>query len=105
GNQFLHLGGPQLQHRAIQGFQPETIPAGATFSMFMPPANTGLGYVDALSDATILSLADENDADGDGISGRPNWINIPSYCIERPNTITQNGKYIGRFGKKAAVYD
>ncbi|HJS54437.1 MAG TPA: di-heme oxidoredictase family protein, partial [Chitinophagaceae bacterium] len=42
---------------------------------------------------------------GDGISGRPNWINIPSYCVVRPATIEKNGKYIGRFGKKAAVYD
>jgi len=105
GNQFLHLGGPQLQHRGINGFQPETIPAGATFSLFTPPANTGLGFVDAVSDATLLSLADENDVDGDGISGRPNWINIPHYASLRPGTINRNGKYIGRFGKKAAVYD
>lgn len=104
-NQFLHLGGPQLQHRAIPGFQPETIPAGASFSSFTPPANTGLGFVDAVSDATLLALADENDRDGDGISGRPNWISIPSYCNERPNTVHRAGKYIGRFGKKAAVYD
>jgi len=32
GNQFLNQGGPQLQHRAIPGFMPEQIPAGATFS-------------------------------------------------------------------------
>ena len=44
GNQFLHLGGPQLQNRAIPGFTPEQIPAGATFSKFTPPANTGLGF-------------------------------------------------------------
>lgn len=105
GNQFMNLGGPQLQHRAIPGFQPETIPAGATFSSFTPPANTGLGFLDAVSDATLLALADENDADGDGISGRSNWITIPPYCIERSNTVHRNGKYIGRFGKKAAVYD
>jgi len=105
GNLFMNLGGPQLQHRAIPGFQPEIIPAGATFSNFTPPANTGLGFLDAVEDATLLALADENDANGDGISGRPNWINIPSYSIERPNTIHRNGKYIGRFGKKAAVYD
>ena len=105
GNQFMHLGGPQLQHRAIPGFQPEAIPAGASFSSFTPPANTGLGFLEAVSDATLLALADENDADGDGISGRPNWITIPDYCIERPNTVQRNGKYIGRFGKKAAVYD
>ena len=105
GNQFLHLGGPQLQHRSINGFQPETIPAGATFSLFTPPANTGLGFVEAVSDATLLSLADERDANGDGISGRPNWISVPQYSALRPGTIERDGKYVGRFGKKAAVYD
>lgn len=105
GNKFLHLGGPQLQSRALPGIQPETIPAGATFANFTPPANTGLGLLEAISDATLLILSDEFDADGDGISGRPNWIHIPAYCLFRPGTIERNGKYIGRFGKKAAVYD
>lgn len=105
GNQFLHLGGPQLQNRAIPGFQPEQIPAGATFSSFTPPANTGLGFLEAVPDATVIALADENDLNGDGISGRPNWISIPAYCYIRPATIEINNKYIGRFGKKAAVYD
>lgn len=105
-NQFLHQGGPQLQHRSIPGFQPEIIPAGAPFSSFTPPANTGLGFLEAVSDATLLSLADENDLNGDGISGRPNWINVPSYSTIRPGSIIRgDGKYIGRFGKKAAVYD
>ena len=104
-NGFLHLGGPQLQERALPGFQPEQMPAGAAFSKFTPPANTGLGLLEAITDATILALADEKDADGDGISGRPNWINIPSYSLLRPGTVERNGKYIGRFGKKAAVYD
>ena len=105
GNQFLHMGAPQLQNRAIPGFQSEQIPAGATFSKFTPPANTGLGLLEAVSDATLLSLSDPNDANADGISGRPNWITIPPYCLLRPGTIEKNGKYIGRFGKKAAVYD
>ncbi len=105
GNRFLSQGAPQLQHRAIPGFQAESIPAGASFSNFTPPANTGLGFLEAVPDALLLSLADENDADGDGISGRPNWIDAPSYSTIRPGTITRNGKYIGRFGKKAAVYD
>jgi CxxC motif-containing protein (DUF1111 family) len=105
GNQFLHLGGPQLQHRAIPGFQPEHVPAGATFSKFMPPANTGLGFLDFVPDATILALADENDANGDGISGKPNWLTIPSYATVRLAAIPQSGKYIGRFGKKGAAYD
>lgn len=105
GNIYLSSGGPQLQNRAIIGFQPETLPSGIPFSRFTPPANTGLGFLEALPDATLLALADENDADGDGVSGRPNWITVPAYCILRPGTVVRNGKYIGRFGKKAAVYD
>lgn len=105
GNQFLQQGGPQLQNRAIPGFMPEQIPAGTAFSKFTPPANTGLGFLETVSDATLLALSDPNDANADGISGRPNWINIPRYCILRSGTIERNGKYIGRFGKKAAVYD
>lgn len=105
GNKFLHLGGPQLQNRAIYNYRAETIPAGATFSKFTPPANTGLGFLDAVPDADLLALADPNDTNGDGISGRPNWITMPSYLIHRPNTITQGGKFIGRFGKKAAAHD
>ena len=105
GNLFLNKGGPQLQHRAIPGFMPEQIPAGATFSKFTPPANTGLGFLDAVPDATILALADPNDANGDGISGRPNMIVPHLYSATRPNSVEINGKYIGRFGKKAATYD
>jgi CxxC motif-containing protein (DUF1111 family) len=105
GNLFLDLGGPQLQNKALPGYMPEQIPAGATFSKFTPPANTGLGFLDFVTDATILAMADPNDADGDGISGVPNWITIPDYVTPRSNAITQNGKYICRFGKKAAAYD
>ena len=104
-NLFLHAGGPQLQQRAIPGFQPEQIPAGAVFSKFTPPANTGLGLLEAVPDATLLALADVNDADGDGISGRPNWINVPAYSQIPSGAIQRNGKYIGRFGKKAAVFN
>lgn len=105
GNHFLHLGGPQLQNRAIYNYLPENIPVGATFSKFTPPANTGLGLLDAVTDADLLSLADPDDMNGDGISGRPNWIALPLYTSVRPNSIIRNGKYIGRFGKKAATYD
>jgi len=105
GNQFLEKGGPQLQHRSIPGYLPESIPSGAPFAKFMPPANTGLGFLDAVTDSDILALADETDVDGDGISGVPNWIVIPDYVTLRPDAISQNGKYIGRIGKKAAAYD
>ncbi len=104
-NQYLSMGGPQLQNRAIPGFVPEQIPAGATFSKFTPPANTGLGFLDAVSDANILSWVDTNDANGDGISGVPNWISMKNYVTPRLGSVEQNGKYIGRFGKKGATYD
>lgn len=105
GNQFLHLGGPQLQSRALPGYSPEQIPAGATFSKFTPPANTGLGFLELVSDADILAMTDPNDINGDGISGVPNWITLPSFITPNSNAITQNGKYIHRFGKKAAAHN
>ncbi len=105
GNQYLNLGGPQLQHRAVPGFTPEGIPLNATFSRFTPPANTGLGFIDAVSDTEILKWADPDDIDGDGISGVPNWISLKEYVKERPNSVTKSGRYMGRFGKKAATYD
>jgi CxxC motif-containing protein (DUF1111 family) len=105
GNHFLHLGGPQLQNRALPGFNPELIPAGAPHSNFTPPANTGLGFIDAVADDDIMKLSDPNDKDGDGISGVPCWINPKEYIATRENTIFNNGKYIGRFGKKAGAYN
>lgn len=105
GNQFLKFGGPQLQNRALPGFTPEQIPAGATFSNFTPPATTGLGLLELVSDADILAMADPNDMDGDGISGVPNWKFLPSYIVIHPNAISQNGKFICRFGKKSGAYN
>lgn len=105
GNQYLILGGPQLQNRAIPGYSPEIIPAGATSAKILPPANTGLGYLDAVTDEDILLMSDPNDADADGISGVPNWVNVPAYCQYRQNAIAMNGKHIARFGKKGAAYD
>jgi CxxC motif-containing protein (DUF1111 family) len=104
GNKFLHAGGPQLQNRALPGFTPETIPVGATYSKFMPPAVTGLGLLTFVTDETILSMADPDDANGDGISGIPNWVGMPSYIIPHEGAASQDGKYIGRFGKKGAAY-
>ena len=105
GNIYLGRGGPQLQNRAIPGYTPETLPSEARSTRILPPANTGLGYLDAVSDADILAMADPNDANGDGISGEPNWVRTPEYCQYRPYSIERNGKHIGRFGRKGAAYD
>jgi len=105
GNAYLDLGGPQLQNKAIPGYYPETIPAGATSTQLTPPANTGLGFIDAITDADILSWADPTDANSDGISGVANWIHMKDYLEARPGSIEQNEKYVGRFGKKGAAYN
>lgn len=105
GNKFLHMGAPQLQNRAIPGYKPETIPVGATSSKFTPPANTGLGFLELISDEDILAMSDPDDKDGDGISGIPNWNTVPDYVQIPSNAISQNGKYICRFGKKASTFN
>lgn len=51
----------------------------------------GLGLLEAVPEETLLALADPNDADGDGISGRPNWV----------WDFYNSRQAIGRFGWKA----
>lgn len=110
---LLAFGGPQLQDRAIPGVSPEQIPEQANVQTGMiGNAVTGLGLLEAVDDTTILALADPDDLDGDGISGRPNWI-TPTDHIEamaaRDRLMTpqatrfelHDGKYLGRFGRKA----
>ena len=104
-NTYLQFGGPQLQHRSIPGYKPEQIPNGAASSIFMPPANTGLGFIELVSDADILAMADPNDIDADGISGVPNWNYIPAYVASSQNSQSNNGRYICRFGKKGSVFN
>ncbi|HEV8513011.1 MAG TPA: di-heme oxidoredictase family protein [Cyclobacteriaceae bacterium] len=105
GNLFLDQGGPQLQSKAIPGFLPEQVPVGATFTKLLPPANTGLGFIDAISDADIIAWEDPTDANNDGISGVANWVSLKPYVDPRPNSMPQNGKYVGRFGKKGSTYN
>lgn len=105
GNTYLDRGGPQLQHRALHGYRGEQLPEGVPFAKFTPPANTGLGFIELVSDADILAMADPDDEDGDGISGRPNWITLPPYVTPNAQAIVNNGRYIGRFGKKGSVYN
>lgn len=105
GNYWLEEGGPQLQHRAIPGHQPEVLPTGAPSTLLLPPPNTGLGLIEAVSDADILAWADPNDLDGDGISGAANWMLLEEYSVERPGAVESGGRYVGRFGRKGGVYD
>lgn len=101
----LHIGGPQLQNRAIPGYTPEILPEGTPFMKLTPPTVTGLGLLSALTDEQIMTNADPYDLDGDGISGVPNYVNPPAYFVPQWFHQVANGRYIGRFGKKAATID
>jgi CxxC motif-containing protein (DUF1111 family) len=104
-NPYASLGGPQLQPLSIAGFHAEELPSDVSSSKFLAPIAAGVGFLEAIDDATILSWADETDANGDGISGVPNWVNIPSWVVPNDNSVVNNGKYIGRFGRKGSTYN
>lgn len=105
GNLFLAFGAPQIQHRAVPGHIGETVPSGATSTKFIAPIASGVGFLELVSDQDLLAMSDPNDANSDGISGIPNWNAIPSWVIPNTNAVTQNGKYICRFGRKASTYN
>lgn len=69
-------GGDNIQARvtpspAADGVRPEEVPpeATGTASLVAPPL-FGLGLVEAIPDSVLERMADPEDADGDGISGR-----------------------------------
>ena len=55
------------------------------------PATIGMGLLEAIPEERILALGDADDADGDGISGRPNYV----------WNHRQGEQGLGRFGWKA----
>ncbi len=59
----------------------------------LAPAVIGAGLLEAIPEDGIVGASDPEDADGDGISGRPNWIKDP----------TSGETTLGRFGWKANV--
>lgn len=68
------------------------LPGGVMTSPRMATPVFGLGLIEAIPEKNILAKADENDADGDGISGKPNYgYDVQSKSIK-----------LGRFGWKAA---
>ncbi|ABO22549.1 di-heme oxidoredictase family protein [Shewanella loihica] len=57
----------------------------------------GLGLLEAIPEASILALVDENDADGDGISGRANYV----FDAVKAQRGESHPVSLGRFGWKA----
>jgi CxxC motif-containing protein (DUF1111 family) len=96
---LAHLGGPQIQDRAIAGAVAETVPNGVPLSRRLPPPVFGVGLIEAIPEASILANADPDDANGDGISGRPNWVGVHDYVPGGASGAARTA--LGRFGRKA----
>jgi CxxC motif-containing protein (DUF1111 family) len=67
------------------------MPAGVMLSPRVAAPVFGLGLLEAISDADILANADPNDGDGDGISGKANYV----------YNVLKKVRVLGRFGWKA----
>jgi CxxC motif-containing protein (DUF1111 family) len=68
-----------------------TLPAGTLVSPRATPPNFGLGLLEAIDESAILANTDEADANGDGISGKANYV----------WDAVNNRVALGRFGWKA----
>ncbi|MGR3635286.1 MAG: di-heme oxidoreductase family protein [Shimia sp.] len=66
---------------------------GAMISARVAPAMIGLGLLEAIPSETILALADTEDANNDGISGRANVVTSAEFGVPM----------LGRFGHKATL--
>jgi len=94
-------------------YNPIRVENNATSRLFRPDVRIGvrigmpmigLGLLNAISEADILALADINDSDGDGISGKPNWVcDKEKYdkCKAENNCDSNPPISLGRFGWKA----
>lgn len=94
-DELVAQGGPAFQDsvtpalRAALGIDNEPLPPQATaVAARTTPDAFGFGLLDAVPDSTILAIADPDDRNRDGISGRPNRF--------------FDGR-VGRFGRKALV--
>jgi CxxC motif-containing protein (DUF1111 family) len=68
-----------------------SLPPNYLLSPRIAPSVFGLGLLEAIDDGTILAMADEDDANGDGISGKVNYV----YDQQSQST------KVGRFGWKS----
>ena len=97
---MTNWGGPVLQRQSIHeelpdcSVQPEVVPAEATLvSLRATTPLFGAGLIEAITEANILARADPDDRNGDGISGRTNFVFNPE----------TGHNEIGRFGWKAHI--
>jgi CxxC motif-containing protein (DUF1111 family) len=87
-NSSYSLRRPQLTLTRPDG---APLPSGMLTSLRIGPAMYGRGLLEAIDVATLESLADPADRDGDGISGK----------LNTPWDVLRHQSGIGRFGQKA----
>ncbi|MCE2413374.1 thiol oxidoreductase, partial [Candidatus Poribacteria bacterium] len=83
----VHLRHPN--YTVTEAYQP--LPENVEVSPRVAPAVFGLGLLEAIPENAILAYADEADIDGDGISGKPNYV----------WDVVAKRYTLGRFGWKA----
>jgi len=76
---------------SFEGLAFGPLAADVLVSPRVAPGTYGLGLLEAVGEDTIVALADPDDTNRDGISGRPNYV----------WDARKNGKGLGRFGWKA----
>lgn len=69
--QSATLVNPQLSFEELAFGE---FPEGVQISARTAPPVYGLGLLELIPEADLLAIADEDDRDGDGISGRPNYV-------------------------------
>jgi CxxC motif-containing protein (DUF1111 family) len=82
------LRSPRLEIARPDG---QPLPPGMLTSLRVPPPIFGRGLLEAIPESTILSLADPQDQNQDGVSGRANFV----WDLQTQTTT------LGRFGLKA----
>lgn len=82
------LRSPLIDITLVDG---KPLPLGVLTSARVPPPVFGHGLLEAIPERNILELADPQDQDKDGISGKPNWV----WDVRKKTLV------LGRFGLKA----
>ena len=77
----------------LEGLGYGPLDPGTEISPRVAPQMIGLGLVEAIPAADILALADPEDADGDGVSGRAAMVRSPEW----------DAPMLGRFGVRATT--
>jgi CxxC motif-containing protein (DUF1111 family) len=76
---------------AIEGWAYGPPDPNTKFALRATPPLHGMGLLERIPQEALLAQADPEDRDGDGISGRPNYVEDP----------TSGERVLGRFGLKA----